>query len=484
MSTIDNGPSNHEDDLGRALRDLVDDASLPGLDAHLDVVRGRTRRRRAAKKVALGATTLCVAGALGVAALSIPQDVRPEPIAPAESPSPTATPSPVPTFPAGIADADLVCQQPAPTATGDDLPAHLRIDSPGLAVRTPGTVTAPVVMTFDDDARLRFDGSTPGAYVVTQGGVIVSSSLPATNSTDEATPEPGSSTTWDLAVTSVASCGTAQPAPLPPGDYEVLALHRLPLTGHSVLASDGTWGEETTGALFDGWLVSEPAPLTVVPEHEHEPEPIEVRDAFGGDTSAIFEGLRQAATTGTPAAIDLMDGGGLFVDGPDRITVTVARIDDTGKRPRAASDDGWRLELPDRGVFMETVGSSVFTQLVGTYSVTMDDPEGTPTFTLKAIPGGAAAAPPASTDTEVCVAFRDSLDNDASGVTKDVDDAIERLANDPAPAAESAIYAEIRARWIDSPRVWWAIQSSAFTNRVYSLGGDAIVSACADEWGG
>ena len=162
MSTTDHGPSNHEDDLGRALRDLVDDASLPGLDTHLDVVRGRTRRRRAAKKVALGATTLCVAGALGIAAVSLPHDARPEPIAPARSPSPSATPSPtpasLPTFPTPLTAQALECQQPAPTPTGDQLPARLGIDASGLTVQNLELVDTTVTTTYTDDARITLAG--------------------------------------------------------------------------------------------------------------------------------------------------------------------------------------------------------------------------------------------------------------------------------------------------------------------------------------
>ncbi|MFJ4109544.1 hypothetical protein [Oerskovia enterophila] len=285
MSATDHGPSNHDDDLSRALRDLVDDASLPGLDTHLDVVRGRTRRRRAAKKVALGATTLCVAGALGVAAIALPQDVRPEPVAPAESPSPSAdpteTPAPTPTFPAGIDAAALACQQPAPTPTGDDLPARLSVGVPDLTVQTAGSATAPTLLRFDGDARLRYADSATGAYVVAQGGVIVSSALPAAETTGEATPAPGSSAAWEIDVASSASCGPAgaQPSPLPPGDYEVFALHRFPLTGLSAIQPDGTWGEETTGSLFDGWLVADPVPLTVT----EGPDPV-VPGAFASPT--------------------------------------------------------------------------------------------------------------------------------------------------------------------------------------------------------
>lgn len=275
MSTIDNGPSNHEDDLGRALRDLVDDASLPGLDAHLDVVRGRTRRRRAAKKVALGATTLCVAGALGVAALSIPQDVRPEPIAPAESPSPTATPSPTPepppTFPAAITASALACQQPAPTPTGDDLPARLSIDAAGLTVESLDVVDTTVTTTFTDHARITVaDEKWPGAYVVVQDGLIVSSPLPLPETDGPLAPEPGSSVTRGTSVDTFASCdpeGLNDHSPsMPPGDYQVYALSRFQLGSWAPVGPDGTVGPETTGALHDGWLVSEPVPLTITPE--------------------------------------------------------------------------------------------------------------------------------------------------------------------------------------------------------------------------
>ncbi|MFJ2299331.1 hypothetical protein [Oerskovia paurometabola] len=487
MSTIDNGPSNHEDDLGRALRDLVDDASLPGLDAHLDVVRGRTRRRRAAKKVALGATTLCVAGALGVAALSIPQDVRPEPIAPAESPSPTATPSPTPepppTFPAAITASALACQQPAPTPTGDDLPARLSIDIPDLAAQTPGSATAPVLMTFDDKVRLRYDDSATGAYVVVQDGVVVSSSLPAAETTGEATPTPGSSAGWEMEVTTVPTCGGASGhlSRLPAGSYEVFALHRFPLTGYSAQRPDGTWGDEATGTLFDGWLVSEPVPLTITPEPR--PDPVEVRDALWDDTSMVLEALRRASRTGAPAVVDLTFESDNFQEiqivttGDGKRTLTVHKNSDVAPRERTASDDGWRLELEGGAVFTD----AGFSRLMGTYAVTENSSGQVPTFALRVLDGGTPKAAPATTDRETCRAFRSTEDTTTS-VYEAFSTDIYALAADLRPAVSSPEYQEIRSRWLDAPRFWWAVQAHGKLVRDSDLGGDFVNGACGEYW--
>lgn len=487
MSATDHGPSNHDDELSRALRDLVDDASLPGLDAHLDVVRGRTRRRRAAKKVALGATTLCVAGALGVAAITLPQDVRPEPIAPAESPSlsanPTETPAPAPTFPTGIDAAALACQQPAPTPTGDDLPAHLSVGVPDLAVETSGSVTAPVLLRFDGDARLRYADSATGAYVVAQDGVIVSSSLPTVETTGVATPAPGSSSSWDLDVASSASCGTVgtQPSPLPAGDYEVFALHRLPLTGYSALQPDGTWGEETTGPLFDGWLVSEPVPLTISPE----PDPVEVRDVLVDDTSMVFESLRGASSTGAPVTVDLtfesvIDPIAQLVDkGDGNRTLTVLRNSDVAPRERTTSDDGWKMEVQGGTVFTE---GEIFSRLVGTYAVTMTTSAEVPTFVLDVLDGGTPSIAPATTDREVCEAFKTDDDTTSSVYDAFVAD-LYTLAADLRPASSSPIHKEIRSSWIDAPRFWWALQSHEVLVRNSGTAGDFVNAACGEYWG-
>ncbi len=490
MSATDHGPSNHDDELSRALRDLVDDASLPGLDAHLDVVRGRTRRRRAAKKVALGATTLCVAGALGVAAITLPQGVRPTPVAPAESPSPSATPTetpaPAPTFPVGIDAAALACQQPAPIPTGDDLPAHLSVGVPDLTVQTAGSVTAPVLLRFDGDARLRYADSATGAHVITRDGVIISSPLPAAETTGEATPTPGSSATWELDLASSASCDptSTQPSPLPAGDYEVFALHRFPLTGYSALQADGTWGEETTGALFDGWLVADPVPLTIAPE----PDPVEVRDALVDDTSAVFEALREAATTGKPAAVDLF-----FDTGPEQIvqlvdgagatrTLTVPPHSDVSPRERATSDDGWVMSLHGGAKFSDTDQAGyVFTRLIGTFDVTLDTTAPLPTFTLEVVDGTTPDVAPPSKDKKLCTTFAqgEGPSNTYSAFASD----LVTLTSDDKAAITSPVYQTIRARWVEAPRVWWALQSHEVLARNSGDGGDLINAACLRYWG-
>ncbi|ACZ29373.1 hypothetical protein Xcel_0334 [Xylanimonas cellulosilytica DSM 15894] len=75
----------------------------------LRTVRGRVRRRRAAKQVGIGATTLAVGGALAFGAVQlVPRALDPGPVGPATTPTVSATepsPGPDPTEPT----------QPAPT---------------------------------------------------------------------------------------------------------------------------------------------------------------------------------------------------------------------------------------------------------------------------------------------------------------------------------------------------------------------------------
>lgn len=483
MSTTDHGPSNHEDDLGRALRDLVDDASLPGLDTHLAVVRGRTRRRRAAKKVALGATTLCVAGALGVAAISLPQTVRPEPVAPAESPSPTS----VPTFPTPLTAQDLACQQPAPTPTGDDLPARLRIDATGLTVQNLDLVDTTVTTTFTDDARINLaEEKLPGAYVVVQDGLIVSSALPLPETTGTLAPEPGSSISWEMSVDSFASCDPERPddhsPSMLPGDYQLFALYRFQLDSWAHIQPDGSVGPETTGSLFDGWLVSEPVPLTVAAEPD--PAPIEVRDVIGDDDSAVFEALRGAATTGVPAAVDLA-----FVvtsdwqvvevveQGETRRLTLPAKAEDLG-RDRAISDDGWVMEVHGGSLFSDAFTSSwPSNRLVGTYEVVLDESGDQPTFTLRVLDGGTPATAPPTRDGEICEAITESVTT-RSAYPADLAADLRYLVDHPVPGDRSPRHDEIRARWIDSPRVWWAMQIDVATRSIDPVPLAKILQVC------
>ncbi|MBD7950424.1 hypothetical protein [Oerskovia rustica] len=489
MSTTDHGPSNHEDDLGRALRDLVDDASLPGLDAHLDVVRGRTRRRRAAKKVALGATTLCVAGALGIAAVSLPQDARPEPIAPARSPSATSSPTPasLPTFPTPLTAQALECQQPAPTPTGDRLPALLSIDAAALTVQNLELVDTTVTTTFTDDARITLAGEKwSGAYVVVQDGVIVSSLLPLPETDGPLAPEPGSSVTQELSVDSFASCdpeGLNDHSPsMLPGDYQVFALSRFQLDSWAPVGPDGTVGPETTGALYDGWLVSEPVPLTITPATDTDP--VALQDVLLTDTSAVYASLRQAAEAGDPVALDLLvDPSRIPVaDGPyGTWTLTVAPNASTGERQRTTSDDGWTLVLRGGAPFSAPAPSGLaFSRFVGTYDVLVDDSGATPTISLQVIEGGMAVEAPATKDREVCDAYIDAsrgVDTAGGPLGTYMDDLV-LLAGDTVPAADSSLYRELRARWISSPSAWWSIVHGVDLMRTTDVGGDSLALIC------
>ncbi|MHA7135495.1 hypothetical protein [Oerskovia turbata] len=480
MSTTNHGPANHDDDLRRALHDLVDDASLPPLDAHLDVVRGRTRRRRAAKKAAFGATTLCVAGALGVAAISLPQGVRPEPVAPAESPTvtPTEKPHPTPTFPTPTTSEALACQQPAPTPTGGELPAHLSVDTSGLIVQAPGPTTAPVTTTFDRGARLALADHARGAYVVAQDGVIVSAVVPPAETPGPLTPEPGSSISWELNVDPSASCGLDAPhadAPsLPPGDYELFALYQFQLDSWAPVQPDGAMGASAPGVVFDGWLVAEPVPLTITPR----PDPVTVRDAFAEDTSVIFEALSGAVATGAPATIDLLvETTRLIDEGDGTRTLTVERNQDVAPRERAVSDDGWTMTLHGGARFWS--GDS-FSRLLGTYDVTVDTSGAVPAFTLQVVDGGTPGAAPPTKDPEMCRAFREG--EGTSSVYTSFETDVYALADDLSPASASSVHQAARARWVEAPRFWWAVQMHEVIIRDSGEGGDFVNGACAEYW--
>jgi len=496
VSTTNHGPSNHEDDLGRALRDLVDDASLPGLDTHLDAVRGRTRRRRAAKKVALGATTLCVAGALGIAAVSLPHDARPEPVAPAVSPSPTSTPSPtpsttpasLPTFPTPLTERALECQQPAPTPTGDQLPARLSIDAAALTVQNLENVDTTVTTTFTDEAQITVVGEKwPGAYVVVQDGVIVSSLLPLPETDGPLAPEPGSSVSREMSVDSFSSCdpeGLNDHSPsMLPGDYQVFALSRFQLDSWAPVGPDGTVGDAITGALYGGWLVSEPVPLTVVPE-ALALSPIEVRDVIGDDDSAVFEALRRAATTAAPAAVDLsfaVTSDWQVVEvveqGETRRLVLPAKAQDLG-RDRTKSDDGWAMDVHGGALFSDALTSDwPSNRLVGTYDVTLDESGERPTFALRVVDGGTPATAPPTRDGEICAAITDAVAT-SFAYPADLTADLQYLVDHPVPDDRSPRHDEIRARWIDSPRVWWAMQIDAASGSVKTTPVSRVMQVC------
>ena len=480
MSATDHGPSNHDDELRQAMRDLVDQASLPGLEAHLDVVRGRTRRRRAAKKVALGATTLCVAGALGVAAISLPQTARPAPVPPADSPSPSLLPSPVPSetpvMAVGTEREDLVCGAPAPALPDEDL----SIDVPDLSVRTGAAVTAPVVLRLDGEAPASFEGEPTGAYVVTRDGVIVASALPPDEVTGTVAAAPGSPTSWQSDVVASATCGPGTGSePLPAGDYQLFAVHRIPLQSATDLLPEGTADSEV---LPHTWLTSAPVPLTVTPE----PAPVEIRDSLADDTSMVFEAFRKASETGGRATVDLtldarIDPRSTLVDeGEGSWTLTVRRSPDVAPRERATSDDGWQLELHGGTVFH---ASAAFPRIVGTYVVTMNTSAEVPTFVLEVLDGGTPSTAPPTADRDVCTAFRTQDGSAPSSVYETFASDLEALAADLRPAGSSQIHHEVRSRWVDAPRFWWALQSHEVLTRDTGDGGDFVNAACQDYWG-
>jgi hypothetical protein len=503
VSTTNHGPANHDDDLRRALRDLVDDASLSGPVAHLDVIRGRTRRRRAAKKAALGATTLCVAGALGVAALSLPQGPRVEPVAPAQSPSATAAPVVEPLSGAFAP----VC--------GEDL-SDLQATTTPLTLTPSGARQAPLDLANTGDEPLTLPPTgrvaihlldTDGTVVSTVGVDESAAGAPADEpvSGEPVTLDPGGAHRLTL-----ADVGPCDDAGLPPaGTHTAIALLTVDLTtdGQDAVPSTvvgGPWivTTDAQGRItgLAGRAVEPPVAETpTAPDTPESPavpaDPVEVRDVLEVDTSAVFDALRDAATSGAPAVVDLFYSIRSEWDlvqvarGPDSRRLTVSDLPGDLGRPRATSDDGWAMsvhggafftdELPDTGLN----SSQAFERLLGTFDVTLDESGSVPTFVLQVVDGGTPATAPPTTDRETCRAFDENRrTSDVPWPRMDAD--LDALAAFPGPAAESPRYPEIRARWIDSPRFWWAMQGYYHALRAGEPTGDAIVVACIGHWDG
>ena len=316
--------------------------------------------------------------------------------------------------------------------------------------------------------------------------MIVSSLLPLPETDGPLAPEPGSSVTREMSVDSFASCdpeGLNDHSPsMLPGDYQVYALSRFQLDSWAPVGPDGTVGQETTGALYDGWLVSEPVPLTVVPEPA--PTPIEVRDVIGNDDSAVFEALRRAATTAVPATVDLSFAVAsdwqvveVVEQGQTRRLVLPAKAEDLG-RDRTTSDDGWAMDVHGGALFSDAFTSGwPSSRLVGTYDVTLDESGDRPTFTLRVLDGGTPATAPPTRDDEICRAITDSVAA-SSAYPADLAADLRYLVDHPVPDDRSPRYDEIRARWIDSPRVWWAMQIDADTGSVDVNPITRVMQAC------
>lgn len=198
--------------------------------------------------------------------VSADPDAGPSASSQTPDPVPGAFTGPTTTFPAAPSYEDLQCGMPAPAPTGDELLA--RLETPGALSVAGGTeVTLAARLAGLPTARTEtVDFRWLRAYVVARDGVIVSSTVPATDSEAYAVLEPGATEPLDHVVTTAVACewGLPSDASLPPGEYTVQVVHPWMITRYALQQVDGSWGAETAGgSLYKGWLVSAPVRLTI-----------------------------------------------------------------------------------------------------------------------------------------------------------------------------------------------------------------------------
>ncbi|HEU5126401.1 MAG TPA: hypothetical protein VFU12_00300 [Glycomyces sp.] len=70
----------------------------------------------------------------------------------------------------------------------------------------------------------------------------------------------------------------------------------------------------------------------------------------------------------------------------------------------------------------------------------------------------------------------ESADEERCGEEDELYADAEALADDP------GAYAEIRERWTDSPRMWWAVKATAHSLAEYGDVSDSMATACAIYW--
>ena len=209
-----------------------------------------------------------------------------------------------------------------------------------------------------------------------------------------------------------------------------------------------------------------------------------VRDAIGYEDRTTFKALERAALTGVPAAVDLS-----FIVTSDWQMIEVDDLRDGGwqltrpakgadlDRPRVVSDDGWAMTVHGGALFSDsdTATSWPSNRLVGTYDVTLDESGKIPTFVLQVIDGGTPDVAPPTRDREICGAINDARVTSGT-FPENLQADLDYLVGHPADFT-SQRYAEIRARWVDSPRVWWALSLHADLVRA----GEGIESNRSEE---
>src|SRR5690606_530880 len=158
-------------DLDVLLRAVADEVT-PRTDDETAARRvvGGVRHARRRRAVLVGTAAVLAVAAVGVGASAVLAD-DPRPVLPAPAPSPDPTPTPSP-----VARDGLLCQAPAPAATGPDLLATVSGAAPAVSVESLRLVDVAAHLTVADDARAEvLDPVARAGYVILQDGVVVSS---------------------------------------------------------------------------------------------------------------------------------------------------------------------------------------------------------------------------------------------------------------------------------------------------------------------
>jgi hypothetical protein len=455
--------------LHAALSDIADAAGADAIDGTRGTAEVRRLVRRSRRQ---RATTLSVGGlaVLGLAGIGLSGLVSPGPVE--ILPAPPVSPTPVSPDPA---------ESPTTCGSSVNLDPNPVMD---LAFMFDLRATDETLeIGHEWTGEVGFSGGLPAhtvtladvRLVATQGLEVVGVVPGAPFSPAATLPMDGSLTlplTADL-----VDCGdTSQP--LGVGEYEVYA--------QGTLSGEG-------GPLT---VISRPVALEVVEAGQggeppadgegSEPglAPTEIRDVIGDDDSAVFDAFRDAAASGAPAAVDLT-----FVVSSDWQVVEIIERDgmrrlslppkaqDLG-RARTTSDDGWSVDAHGGALFSDALTSLwPSARLVGTYHVTLDESGERPRFILQATEGGTPATAPPTRDREVCEAIRASVAADAAYPAELAAD-LRYLLDHPVPQGTSPRHGEIRARWIDSPRVWWAMQIDVATQKPDPAPHSMIAKVC------
>lgn len=155
---------------------------------------------------------------------------------------------------------------------------------------------------------------------------------------------------------------------------------------------------------------------------------------------------------------------------------------DVAPAPAYGGPDGhWAVTLPDDSAdepaayFTFTVAEELFSHetdgwvpLVGEFTVTATESTDAPVFALEAV-GDTPAPRPVASDEERCT---------SETVETDLYAGAEHLAGD------SGAYAAVQEQWDATPRIWWAVKSTAATiassnGQEY---GDALSQVCGEHW--